>query len=154
MEGDLIKNQRVDEGRIEAEHGKLDYEDSSEDEEVKLFSHRKGADEPDPPGADIRDVPEACRRRRTLSETNGCLGRSLSMGLARSGIRERPYMIYYMCFIQTFIIRCTVSEILVEIDHKGLNWTFLTLKMTFRLIPYLSYFRTGLVSQQRSYMMQ
>ena len=26
--------------------------------------------------------------------------------------------------------------------------------MTFKLIPYLSYFRTGLVSQQRSYMMQ
>ena len=33
MEGDLIKNQRVDEGRIEGEHGKLDYKDSSEDEE-------------------------------------------------------------------------------------------------------------------------
>ena len=34
------------------------------------------------------------------------------------------------------------------------KWTFLTLKMTFRVIPYLSYFRAGLVSQQRSYMMQ
>ena len=30
----------------------------------------------------------------------------------------RPYMPYYMCFIQTFIIRCTVSGILAEIDHK------------------------------------
>ena len=46
------------------------------------------------------------------------------------------------------IIRCTVSEILAVIDHKGPNWTFLTLKMTFRVIPYLSYFRTRLVSQQ------
>ena len=46
-------------------------------------------------------------------------------------------MTYYMYFIQTFIIRCTVSEILAEIDHKGPNWTFLTLKMTFRVIPYL-----------------
>ena len=45
-------------------------------------------------------------------------------------------------------------EILAEIDHKGPNWTFLTLKMTFRVIPYLSYLRAGLVSQQRSYMMQ
>ena len=63
-------------------------------------------------------------------------------------------IIYYMCFIQTFIIPCTVSEILAEIDHKGPNWTFLTLKMSFKLIPYLSYLRTGLVSQQRSYMMQ
>ena len=60
-------------------------------------------------------------------------------------------MTYYMYFIQTLIIRCTVSEILAEIDH---NWTFRTLKMTSRVIPYLSYYRTGLVSQQRSYMMQ
>ena len=64
MEGDLIKNQRVDEGRMEAEHGKLDYNDSSEDEEVKLLSCRKGADEPDLPGADIRDVPEASDTQR------------------------------------------------------------------------------------------
>ena len=63
-------------------------------------------------------------------------------------------MTYYMYFIQTFIIRCTVSEILAKIDHKGPNWTFLILKMTFRVIPYLSYFRAGLLSQQRSYMMQ
>ena len=63
-------------------------------------------------------------------------------------------MTYYMYFIQTFIIRCTVSEILAEIDHKGPNWTFLTLKITFRVIPYLSYFRARLVSQRRSYMMQ
>ena len=35
-----------------------------------------------------------------------------------------------MYYIQTFIIRCTVSEILAEIDHKG---TYLTSreKMTF-----------------------
>ena len=32
-------------------------------------------------------------------------------------------MTYYMYFIQTFIIRCTVSEILAEIDHKDPNWT-------------------------------
>ena len=31
-------------------------------------------------------------------------------------------MTYYMYFIQTFIIRCIVSEILAEIDHKGPNW--------------------------------
>ena len=28
------------------------------------------------------------------------------------------------------------------------NWTFLTLKMTFRVLPHLSYFRIGLVSQK------
>ena len=59
-------------------------------------------------------------------------------------------MTYYMYLI----IRCTVSEILDEIDYKDPNWTFRTLKMTFRVIPYLSYLRTGLDSQQRSYLMQ
>ena len=63
-------------------------------------------------------------------------------------------MTYYMYFIQTFIIRCTVSEILAELDHKVQIGPFLTFKMTFRVIPYLSYFRAGLVSQQGSYMMQ
>ena len=58
-------------------------------------------------------------------------------------------MTYYMYFIQTFIIRCIVSEILAEIDHKGPNWTFLTLIMTFGVIPYLSYFRAGLVSKKK-----
>ena len=43
-------------GRLEAEHGKLDYRDSSDDEEVRLLPHRKGADEPDPPGSDICDT--------------------------------------------------------------------------------------------------
>ena len=49
---------------MEAEHGKLDYRESSDDEEVKLNSHRKGADELDPPGADIRDMPEASDTQR------------------------------------------------------------------------------------------
>ena len=61
-------------------------------------------------------------------------------------------MTYYMYFIQTLIILCTVFAIFGGIDIKDPNWTFLTLKMTFGMIPYLSYFRTGLVSQQRSYM--
>ena len=59
MEGVLDKDQRLGEGRVEAEDGKLDYEDSSDDEEVKLLLPRKGADERDPLGADIRGVPEA-----------------------------------------------------------------------------------------------
>ena len=62
--------------------GSWDHRDSSDDEEVKLLSHRKGADEPDPPGADIRDVPEAS----DTQQTNGCPRRSLFRGLARSGI--------------------------------------------------------------------
>ena len=60
----MSKNQRVDEGRLEAEHGELDYRDSSDDEEVRLLPHRKGAYEPDPPGADIRDGPKASDTQR------------------------------------------------------------------------------------------
>ena len=67
---------------MEAEDGKLNYEDSSNDEEVKLLPHRKGADEPDLPG----EISEMCRRHRTLSEINGCLRRSLFLGLGGSGI--------------------------------------------------------------------
>ena len=33
MEGVLINDRRVDEGRVDAEHGRLDYKDSSDDEE-------------------------------------------------------------------------------------------------------------------------
>ena len=64
MEGVLDKDQRLGEGRVEAEDGKLDYEDSSDDEEVKLLLLRKGADERDPPVADIQDVPEVSGTQR------------------------------------------------------------------------------------------
>ena len=67
---------------------------------------------------------------------------------------ERLYMTLYMCFIETFLIACTVSDLLAPIDHKGPDCTFLTLEMTFIVIPHLSYFRTRLVNRNRSYMMQ
>ena len=43
------------------------------------------------------------------------------------------YMTLYMCFIQILITAGTVSEILALIDNKGPNWTFLTLKITFKI---------------------
>ena len=43
---------------MEAEDGKLDFEESSDDTEVELLLPRKGANQHGPPGADIRDVPE------------------------------------------------------------------------------------------------
>ena len=49
-----------------------------------------------------------------------------------------------MCFIETLVLASTVSETLAQIDHQGPNRT---LKMTFRAIPPLSYFRIGLISQ-------
>ena len=61
-------------------------------------------------------------------------------------------MALYMCFTETLVKAITVSEILAQIYHQGQNLTFMTFKMTFRVIPHYSYFKTGLVSQQRSYM--
>ena len=61
-------------------------------------------------------------------------------GKLRSKIRmqtEILYMTLYMCFIETLVIACTMTEILAQIDHTGSNWTFLTLNMTFRAIPHL-----------------
>ena len=49
----------MDDGRLEADHVKLDYRDSTDGEEVRLLPHRRGMDEPDPPGSDIRDGPHA-----------------------------------------------------------------------------------------------
>ena len=66
----------------------LDVQDSSVDEEVKLLPNRKGANEPDPLGA------EMCRSHRTLSGKNSCLRRSLFMGLGRNGI-GRGYLQWY-----------------------------------------------------------
>ena len=48
----------MDGGRREAEHGKVDHKDSSDEEEVELLSHGKGAGGTDPRGVDIRDTPE------------------------------------------------------------------------------------------------
>ena len=54
-----------------------------------------------------------------------------------------------MCFTETLVIACTVSEILSQID-QGPNCTYMTLEMTYKVIPHLSYCKTGLVSQQRN----
>ena len=61
MEGVIDKDQRLSEGQVQAEDGKLE---SSDDAEVELLLPRKGADEHDPPGVDIRDVPEASDTQR------------------------------------------------------------------------------------------
>ena len=42
----------------------FDYRDSTDDEEVRLLPHRRGVDEPDPPGSDIRDGPNTSDKQR------------------------------------------------------------------------------------------
>ena len=54
----------MDGGRREAEHGKVDHKESSDDEEVEMLSHRKGAGRIDLPGAHIRDTPEVSDDQR------------------------------------------------------------------------------------------
>ena len=49
---------------MEAEDGKLDFEESLDDDEVTLLLPRKGADERYLPGVDIRDVTEASGTQR------------------------------------------------------------------------------------------
>ena len=62
---------------------KLDYRDSTDDEEVRLLSHRRGMGEPDQPGSDIRDGPNTSDTQRDewLIKTE----RSPFRGLTRSG---------------------------------------------------------------------
>ena len=60
----MSRDQRVDDDWLEAEHGKLDYRDSTDDEEVRLLPHRRGVDEPDLPGSDIRDGPNTLDTQR------------------------------------------------------------------------------------------
>ena len=62
--GKLSWNQRVDGGRREAEHENVDHKESSDDEEVELLSHGKGAGGIELQGADIRDTPEVSDTQR------------------------------------------------------------------------------------------
>ena len=69
MEGVLINDRRVDESRVEAEHGRLDYKDSSDDEEFLFSCFHTGR----VPMSLIRQgrISMMYRRRRTLCRTNG-----------------------------------------------------------------------------------
>ena len=56
MDSVIDKEQRLSEGHSEAEERKLDFEDLTDDEGVALNLPRKGAEERDPPGEEIRDL--------------------------------------------------------------------------------------------------
>ena len=74
----MSSDQQVDDGRLEAEHGKLDYRDSTDDEEVRLLLDRRGVDEP---GSDIRDGPNTSDTQRD----EWLLKTEPLQGLTRSG---------------------------------------------------------------------
>ena len=89
MEGVIDKDQRLSEGRVEAEDGKLDFEESSDDTEVEFLLPRKGSNERDPP--DIRGYPRCAGGVGYSAGGTGFIW-SLCMGLGRNGTgRDDPH---------------------------------------------------------------
>ena len=76
MDSVIDKEQRLSEGHSKVEDRKMDFEDLTDDEEVALNLPRKGAEERDQLGDEIRDLPAEWR--------NG-FGWSLCMGLDQNG---------------------------------------------------------------------
>ena len=60
----MNKDQQVNDGRLEADHMRLDYGNFMDDEEVTLLPHRKDTDDPNHPGLDIRDGPDTSDTQR------------------------------------------------------------------------------------------
>ena len=76
----LNKDQQVNDGRLEADHMRLDYGNFTDDEEVTLLPHRKDTDDPNHPGLDIRD-----QIHRIHNEMTGYLRQSPFKGLVQGG---------------------------------------------------------------------
>ena len=54
----MDKEQIVNDGRLEADHGRLDYRNFKDDEEVTLLPHKRDTDVPDNPVSEVRDWPD------------------------------------------------------------------------------------------------
>ena len=57
MDSVLDKEQKLSEGHSEAEDRKMDLEELTDDDDVALNLPRKGVEERDPPGEEIRNLP-------------------------------------------------------------------------------------------------
>ena len=60
----MNKEQQVNDGRLEADHMRLDYTNFMDDEEVALLPQRKDTVDPNHPGSDIRDGPDTSDSQR------------------------------------------------------------------------------------------
>ena len=60
----INKDQQVNDGRLEADHMRLDNINFTDDEEVMLLPHRRDTDDPDNPGSDIHDGPDTSETQR------------------------------------------------------------------------------------------
>ena len=54
----------MNDGRLEADHMRLNYRNFMDDEQVTLIPHRKDTDDPNHPGSDIRDGPDTSDTQR------------------------------------------------------------------------------------------
>ena len=81
--------QQVNDGRMEADHRRLDYRIFTDDEEVTLLPHKRNTEVPDNPGSDIRDGPDTSDTREGwLLQTEPLHG-----ARPRRTDRERPPVI-------------------------------------------------------------
>ena len=54
----------MNDGRLEADHMRLDHRNFTDEEEVTLLPHSRDTDVPDNPGSDIRDGPDTSDTQR------------------------------------------------------------------------------------------
>ena len=59
--------QKVNDGRLEADHRRLDYRNFTDDEEVTLLPHKRDTDVPDNPVSDVCDGPDMLDTQREAS---------------------------------------------------------------------------------------
>ena len=60
----MNKEQQVNDGRLEADHMRLDYRNFMDNEEVTLLPHKRATDVADNPVLDIRDGPDTSDTQR------------------------------------------------------------------------------------------
>ena len=60
----MNKEQQVNDGRLDADHMRLDYRNFMDDEEVTLLPHKRDTDVADNPVLDIRDGPDTSDTQR------------------------------------------------------------------------------------------
>ena len=75
---------------IWSEHGRMDFRNFTDDEEVTLLPHKRGTEVPDNPGTDVRDGPDKLDTQREdwLLQTEPLHG-----ARPRRNERERPPVI-------------------------------------------------------------
>ena len=86
----MDREQKVNDGRLEADHKRFNYRNFTDDEEVTLLPHKRDADVPDNPVSEVRDGPDSLDTQR---EDWLLQMESLHGARPRRNERERPPVI-------------------------------------------------------------